>query len=418
MSLESIARELWPVLWRPGATVVLRGQPPEVKAFTRALLSRYPLPAVQGIRLKTWAPGAPGRVLDVVDATDLDAWLADTQTEPSGVSAQSPSWASTRPDVSVVVPTYRRFEALCQLMKRLEGQVQAPPFELIIVDDGSPEGPRAWPDLRSTPLPVRILRQANQGPAAARNRALRDARAELVLFLNDDAVPAADLVARHAAQWENGSGDAVVMGPFSLIPSCRRDSFAELVETTNLLFPQPVLPGPGPFPGVILCTGNCSLPTRWLLEVGGFDTWFTKAGGEDSELGRRMHAVEGRTVRYVQDLSCGHDHQLTVADFARRQEHLGRSSVYLARRWGDHRVVTGDARVPIQGPFIASLRRRLVQGSSILGSLPHQLDAQCAQERRDGRLASDREPFESAVRRLGLLAFSRGVLAEWGAGLQ
>jgi GT2 family glycosyltransferase len=406
--LPAVARALWPALPR-AATVALSGAPAQVQALQRALLARFPLPMVRALRLVRPGPGARPPELPTAELL-----LARLGPPPApAVHRDSPAWAGAQPALSVVVPTFRRFDCLEQLLRLLEQQQGAPPFELIIVDDGSPEGLAAWPDLSQTPLPVRMMQQPNQGPAAARNLALAHVRAPVLVSLNDDAVPPPDLLAGHAGAWQDSEQADVAMGTFTLTPAHRRDSFAELVETTNLLFPQPTLPGPGPFPGLILCTGNCSLPTRWLREVGGFDTWFTKAGGEDSELGRRMHAVDGHRVRFLPELACGHDHALTVSGFARRQEHLGRCVVYLARRWGDPRIVTGDPKMPIQGAFLEGQRRLVQQGVRALQTLPARLDARCAEERAAGALKGELAAFEAMVRKVGRLGFARGVVGEW-----
>lgn len=74
--------------------------------------------------------------------------------------------------------------------------------EIIVVDDGSTDDtiealiPRQHDE---TLPPLRIIRQENGGPAAARNTALRVARSDLVAFLDDDDVWHPDKVARQLA---------------------------------------------------------------------------------------------------------------------------------------------------------------------------------------------------------------------------
>ena len=71
-------------------------------------------------------------------------------------------------------------------------------FEVVVVDDGSPE-PIVVPAGRFR-MHVTLLRQANAGPGAARNRGATACRAPWTLILNDDAMPAPDLLARHLAR--------------------------------------------------------------------------------------------------------------------------------------------------------------------------------------------------------------------------
>jgi len=85
--------------------------------------------------------------------------------------------------------------------------------EIIVVDDGSrlPAEGILSTLVAPPPFSLRVLRQENAGPAAARNAGFRTAQGEIVLFLDDDILVPADLVARHLEahqQWPN----AVVCG--------------------------------------------------------------------------------------------------------------------------------------------------------------------------------------------------------------
>jgi glycosyltransferase involved in cell wall biosynthesis len=67
-----------------------------------------------------------------------------------------------------------------------------PSLDIIIVDDGSTEDVAAA--ARALPVDVRLFRQENAGPAAARNRGIREATGELLAFLDvDDEWPAGNL---------------------------------------------------------------------------------------------------------------------------------------------------------------------------------------------------------------------------------
>jgi GT2 family glycosyltransferase len=96
------------------------------------------------------------------------------------------------PSISVVVPTCNRSERLPRLIQALEKQVDAPPFEVIVVDDGSVDN--TWTTLQqlaqTTTINLRPLRlETNRGPSSARNAGWRAACAWAVALTDDDCVP-------------------------------------------------------------------------------------------------------------------------------------------------------------------------------------------------------------------------------------
>src|SRR5437016_2874844 len=57
-------------------------------------------------------------------------------------------------------------------------------FEVIVVDDGSVDGTRAY--VESVRKPIQLLCQSNQGPGVARNLGVTHSRGEYVAFLDSD----------------------------------------------------------------------------------------------------------------------------------------------------------------------------------------------------------------------------------------
>ena len=97
--------------------------------------------------------------------------------------------------VSVVIPTFNRQQRLHRVLTGLAQQtIDVEMLEVIVVSDGSTDGTDAYFESRRTPLPVDFVRQANQGPAAARNHGVVRATGDLVLFIDDDVMPDARLV--------------------------------------------------------------------------------------------------------------------------------------------------------------------------------------------------------------------------------
>ena len=87
------------------------------------------------------------------------------------------------PLVSVVIPVFNGEAFLREAVQSVLAQKYSP-VEVIIVDDGSIDGTEDV--ARSLPETVRYLQQANQGPAAARNRGIEQAQGSLIAFADAD----------------------------------------------------------------------------------------------------------------------------------------------------------------------------------------------------------------------------------------
>jgi len=88
------------------------------------------------------------------------------------------------PTVSVVIPFYRA-HYLGDAIQSVRAQTFTD-YELVVVDDGSPDRNEVDRLGFAEDGRIRYLRQENQGPAAARNTALRAARGQFVAFLDSD----------------------------------------------------------------------------------------------------------------------------------------------------------------------------------------------------------------------------------------
>jgi glycosyltransferase involved in cell wall biosynthesis len=84
--------------------------------------------------------------------------------------------------VSAVMPCKNRPVLRERALESIAAQTVRPD-EVVVVDDGS-EPPIVVS--RSYPIPVKLIRQENRGPAAARNRGVREASGDWIAFLDSD----------------------------------------------------------------------------------------------------------------------------------------------------------------------------------------------------------------------------------------
>jgi len=85
--------------------------------------------------------------------------------------------------ISVVIPTYNRASFLKEAIDSVLSQT-CRDFELIVVDDGSTDDTPAL--LLSYGKKIKVIKKANKGPSAARNRGIKAAKGEWLAFLDSD----------------------------------------------------------------------------------------------------------------------------------------------------------------------------------------------------------------------------------------
>ena len=235
---------------------------------------------------------------------------------------------SGAPRVSVVVPTCGRAELLQRCVAALENQtLPRSDFELIVVDDSK---------LRS-------------GPAAARNRGWRQARAPIIAFTDDDTVPGRDWLERGLDAMENqavqGHVDAVSGRIVMPIPSEPTDyeRDAQGLERSEFV------------------TANCFVRKAVLERLGGFDEGFRLAWREDSDLhfrllqvgARLVHAPHAVVVHPVRPAGWGvsvHQQKKVMYDalLFKKHQRLYRERIRARPRW-DYYVIVASLGLALAG---------------------------------------------------------------------
>jgi glycosyltransferase involved in cell wall biosynthesis len=181
--------------------------------------------------------------------------------------------------LSVVIATKDRVAFLERTLDSLAAQREAPPFEVIVVDNGSRDATSELVTARSTEVAFALLLvrvpQPNRG--AARNAGIAAATGDVVVFVDDDVWLPEGFLAAHAAA-QRGVFPLVVSGPIVNVP----DYDAR---------PKPTFAN---YSGAFFCTCNVSVWRTALLAVGAFDEGFDLYGWEDTELGLRLRRYDVR----------------------------------------------------------------------------------------------------------------------------
>jgi glycosyltransferase involved in cell wall biosynthesis len=238
---------------------------------------------------------------------------------------------TTAPEISVVIPTHNRLDVLAEVLAALGRQQGAPPFEVVVVDDGSTDGTGEWLRGLRVAMPLRVLTQENRGPAAARNTGVAVAAGKWVAFLGDDTVPEAGWLAAHRAAHRQRADDphVAVIGYTGWHRRMRLTSFLRYINEHGLQFGYALIRDPNDVPFNFFYTSNISL-SRDLLLAEPFDLRFPYAAWEDIEVAYRLKK-RGLHMIYEPAARVAHDHPTDLARFAVRQEKAGYCAVVFYR---------------------------------------------------------------------------------------
>jgi GT2 family glycosyltransferase len=187
---------------------------------------------------------------------------------------------------SVVVASHARALRLRWLLNALEEQTLTEPWEVVVVHDYAPDVAarviERHPLAEAGRLRHVAIEPGSGSPARQRNVGWRDARSELVAFLDDDCRPDARWLERLVAG-ARGSGGAVVQGATRPDPLEYGVLAAPHVRTMSI---EPV--------NRYVQTCNVAYPRALLERLGGFDE--RAVTGEDVDLALRARAGGARIV--------------------------------------------------------------------------------------------------------------------------
>ena len=247
------------------------------------------------------------------------------------------------PTFSIIVPTFRRPEALHKTLTALLAlDYPRDRYELIVVDDGADDATAkivyAFGDRG---VSVMLAAQLRRGAASARNRGARLAGSDWLLFCDDDIITPPSHLAGHRDA-HACHPHALVAGTFELAPSAvailRATPFGryriELEHRFLAEVPGESLDGDSHrvrVPGV--SAANLSMRRDFFWTIGGFDEEFPLAGAEDQDLSLRARAADAVLV-LDPNIPCFHnDHYLSRRAYCAREERSARTTPFLVRKY-------------------------------------------------------------------------------------
>jgi glycosyltransferase involved in cell wall biosynthesis len=231
-----------------------------------------------------------------------------------------PAGLVAAPEITVVLSTYARAETLKKTLRCL-GEQDLPPgtFDLVVVDDGSPDNTHQVAEsiLPTLPFPSRFRRHPNRGPGYTQNRGIEMATAPVVLLMADDIFLEPGAVRAHLEEHRRRPERTMaVLGKVLQDPDLKGAvflekwdpfRFGEIEDLTEL-------------PPYRFWAMNISAKREFLVENGMFLEHHGRGGVsalEDLELGVRLHG-KGLRLFYAKRALGYHHHVVTLDQAIRR----------------------------------------------------------------------------------------------------
>lgn len=249
--------------------------------------------------------------------------------------------------VSIVVPTFNGALRIGACLDSLLEQCSGRNAEILVIDDGSTDNtaevvraycgpqlvdhgrrddfqPASAPGALSAselrvpeqrvngwPVKVRLIGQKNAGPAAARNRGVREARNKIIVFIDDDCVPARGWLDAMIAPFD----DPEVVGAKGSYRTLQTKLAARFVQLEY----EERYRRMARFADIdFIDTYSAAFRRNRLLEVGGFDTSFPVACAEDVDLSYRM-AARGWKMKFARGGIVYHTHPDSIWAYLKKK---------------------------------------------------------------------------------------------------
>ena len=191
-----------------------------------------------------------------------------------------------RVEVSVVTPTRDRAPVLARCLRAVARQSLDPSrYEVVVVDDGSTDDTPAVVEAArgEVACEIRMFRlPQHSGIPTARNLAVREARGDLIVFVDSDEFAPPTFLAAHLDCHAHAGPNIICRGPVIVTRSLDRpfDTRYGILDMSTAYFD----------------TDNSSVRREHLLRVGLFDETFSPYGWEGLDLGFRLRALGLRRV--------------------------------------------------------------------------------------------------------------------------
>jgi glycosyltransferase involved in cell wall biosynthesis len=220
---------------------------------------------------------------------------------PGGISTEAKT-------ASIIIPTFNGASRIGYCLDSLVKQTTGRDVEILVVDDGSTDNTA---NVVRDYSPVRLITQANAGPASARNRGALEAQGKILLFTDDDCVPMPDWLEAMLEPFK----DLEVVGAKGVYRTHQKSLAARFVQ---IEYEDKYRMMAGLSSIDFIDTYSAAFRRDRFLEMTGYDTSFPVACAEDIELSYRMSA-RGWKMKFVPSAIVYHTHPDTFSRYLKKK---------------------------------------------------------------------------------------------------
>ncbi|MEG3864085.1 glycosyltransferase [Microcoleus sp. herbarium12] len=229
--------------------------------------------------------------------------------------------AQTKTVFSIIVPTYNRPEKLAACLQSFVAlEYPRDRFQVIVVNDSTEISVETAISPLKNQLNILLLAQPNSGPATARNNGASAAAGKFLVFTDDDCTVAADWLQNLEKRFVE-TPDCLIGGrtvnalPDNIYSTASQQLIDYLYSYYNAIGDR----------AQFFTSNNFGIAAEAFAKIGGFDTTFALAAGEDREFCFRWLNSGGRAI-YAPEVIVAHSHALTLRKFWQQQFNYGRGA--------------------------------------------------------------------------------------------
>jgi len=237
-------------------------------------------------------------------------------------------------EISVVIPTHNRSDALAKTLLNLSKQQFTGSWEVIVVNNRSTDDTDEVVRGQRFPAPLRLVHEEKPGAAAARNAGIAVSRGQHIILIDNDILVEPDFLRRHYDLLLSNPG-CWITGHVVNLPEQRSTPFGKYRQSLCGYVPRESDGGEAYW----LNGGNVSLPRADWKRLGGFDERFSGASVEDYDFAIRAWDA-GIKILFRPSIVAIHNDWagFSIEDYCLRQRLYSQSEPLFWKKYGDRHV--------------------------------------------------------------------------------